>query len=453
MTDRVGPARPATFLQFLGFVYLTAFTSFGIQAAGLIGSHGIAPYAGYLRSARDQLGGSAYWQLPTLFWLNSSDGALRAVWIAGAVFAAIAMFMPWKRSALAVCLVLWLSLCNVGQDFLSFQWDVLLIETGFLALFADDSPVRVWLFRWLIFRLMFFSGVVKLASGDPTWRNLTALHFQYETQPLPTPLAWAANQLPLWMQKASTATALAIELVVPFLFFAPRRLRLLGAWITTGLQVLILATGNYTFFNFLTIALCLWLVIEPAPHEGRMPLRHRAVSAVVAAFIAIFSIMQFLLLFHLPLPTGGQQLLQAEDPFHLVNSYGLFAVMTTERNEIQVEGSNDGVNWKAYEFWYKPGNPLRPPPVIEPQQPRLDWQMWFAALGGYQQSPWFTGFMIRLLQGEPSVLRLLQYNPFPNAPPKYIRARLFLYRFTHFGERGWWTRELRGDFFPVVSLR
>jgi len=259
--------------------------------------------------------------------------------------------------------------------------------------------------------------------------------------------------LPLWFQKASTAVTLCVELAVPFLFFAPRRIRVMAAWITAGLQILILTTGNYTFFNFLTIALCLWLLIEPRPQTTPTPRAHRIVSAAVAAFIAIFSLMQFLILFHEPLPTGGAEAMALEDPLHLVNSYGLFAVMTTERQEIVVEGSRDGVNWKAYEFRYKPGNPLRPPPVIEPQQPRLDWQMWFAALGSYQDNRWFTNFMIRLLQGEPAVTHLLQYNPFPDRPPKYIRARLYLYHFTHFGERGWWTREERGAYFPTVSLR
>ena len=453
MRIRAEAATPADFLRFLGFIYLTAFTSFGVQAAGLIGSHGILPYGTYLASVREQIGTSAFWQVPTVFWLNSSDAAMHAVWIAGALFAIAAMFLPWRRASLAVCLVLWLSVCNIGQDFLSFQWDVLLIEAGFLAIFADDSPVRVWLFRWLVFRLMFFSGVVKLTSGDPTWHNLTAMHFHYETQPLPTPLAWFVNQLPMAAQKASTAVALFVELVVPFSFFGPRRVRVAGAWITTALQLLILSTGNYTFFNFLAIALCVWLVIEPRHRETPTPRAHRAVSAAVAAFIAMVSIVQLLMLFRMPLPAGGRQVLEAVDPFHLVNSYGLFANMTTERAEILVEGSADGVNWKAYEFRYKPGNVLRAPPVIEPFQPRLDWQMWFAALGSYQQSPWFTNFMIRLMQGEPAVTGLLQYNPFAGTRPKYVRARVFLYHFTAFGEKGWWRAEERGLFFPVVSLR
>ena len=252
-----------TFLGVLGFVYWIAFTSFGIQAMGLIGSHGIVPVGAYLRAVREATGRADWWEVPSVLWLDSSDAALRAVWILGAVAAVLGIFGRWQRPALAICLVLWLSLCAAGQDFLSFQWDILLVEAGFLAVFADRSPVRVWLFRWLIFRLMFFSGAVKLLSHDPTWRNLTALRFHYETQPLPTPVAWYLHQLPLGFQKASTLVVFLVELVVPFLFFAPKRLRHIGAWITIALQLLIILTGNYTFFNILTIALTMWLFVEP----------------------------------------------------------------------------------------------------------------------------------------------------------------------------------------------
>jgi len=440
-----------TFWRVLGFIYFIAFTSFGVQASGLVGSHGILPYAAFLAQVRQAMGRGAYWEVPSVLWLNWSDAALAAVWIVGALCALVAIFGPFQRVALAACLVLWLSLCSVGQDFLSYQWDTLLLEAGFLAIFADSSPVRIWLFRWLIFRLMFFSGVGKILSGDPTWRGLTALSYHYQSQPLPTPLAWLMDQLPLWFQKASTAFTLIAEIPVPFLFFAPRRLRHIGAWITIALQLLILFTGNYTFFNYLAIALCFFLFIEPEQRRHSLP--HRATSAALAAFIAITTSLLFLELFSFELPPGGAAILHATAPLRIVNSYGLFTVMTTDRPEIIVEGSNDGDHWLAYEFRYKPGNLLRAPPVIEPHQPRLDWQMWFAALETYQQNRWFVNFMIKLLEGEPVVLRLLQYNPFPNAPPKYVRARLFLYEFTTWGEKGWWTRRERGMYFPPVSLK
>jgi hypothetical protein len=443
---------PQTFLQLLGLIYFIAFTSFGLQAPGLIGTHGILPFPEFLNALREATGRAAYREAPTLLWLRPTDGALAACWIAGAMAALAAIFAPSKLVALAVCLALWLSLCAVGQDFLSFQWDILLSEAGFLAIFADRSPVRIWLFRWLAFRLMFFSGVVKLMSGDPAWRDLTAMHYHFETQPLPNPLSWFVYQQPLWAAKMQTTLTFVAELAVPFVFFGPRRARYAGALITAMLQLIILATGNYTFFNFLAIAICFWLVIEPS-NAGPWPASHKLVTAALTIFIGTVSGLLSLTQFGLGLPPGGGAILHAVDPLRIVNSYGLFAVMTTERPEIIVEGSNDGTNWLAYEFPYKPGNPRRAPPVIEPAQPRLDWQMWFAALGTYQSNRWFVTFMLRLLQGEPAVVQLLQYNPFPQHPPKYVRARLYLYRFTHWGSRDWWWREERGAYFPAVSLK
>ncbi|HLH16077.1 MAG TPA: lipase maturation factor family protein [Bryobacteraceae bacterium] len=457
------PVSVPTFLQALGLIYCLAFTSFGVQAAGLIGSRGILPFQEYLEALRAAAGTAAWREAPTLLWLHPTDGALAAVWIAGSVCSVLAIFVPYRRASasktglaqrllLAACLLLWLSLCSVGQDFLSFQWDILLCEAGFLALFADDSRVRIWLFRWLLFRLMFFSGVVKLTSGDPTWRNLTAMHYHYETQPLPNPLSWYVWQQPLWAARAETIFTFAVELGVPFLFFGPRRARRAAAFLTAGLQILILATGNFAYFNFLAIALCLWLLIEPSGPLERSAW-HKAVTACLAALIGIASGLVSLGQLELPLPPAGGAILHAIDPFHIVNGYGLFAVMTTERPEILVEGSADGDHWQAYEFRYKPGDLRRPPPLIAPAQPRLDWQMWFAALGSYQSNRWFVSFLLRLLQGEPAVLRLLQYNPFPHAPPRYIRARLFLYHFTTWGSRDWWWREEKGVYFPAASLR
>jgi lipase maturation factor 1 len=456
-----------TLLQLLAAVYFIAFVSWGIQAQGLIGSHGVLPASDFLAGVRRQLGSAAYWNLPTIFWLNASDGALRAAWILGALCSLAAMaapsaalwrLTPWKstrwkpvtRVALGGCLVLWLSLGTVGQDFLSFQWDVLLLEAGFLAIFADDSPVRIWLFRWLIFRLMFYSGVVKLLSHDPSWHNLTALHFHYWTQPLPTPLAWYMEQLPMWFHQISTAFTFFVELVAPFLFFAPGPIRRVAAWLVIALQVLILLTGNYTSFNWLAIILTLFLFVEPK-REARDRM-HLAVDIALVAFIGVVSGSVTLQIFNVDLP-GQSAILRAAEPLRIVNSYGLFAVMTTERPEIIVEGSNDGLAWLAYEFPYKPGDIRRAPPIVAPYQPRLDWQMWFAALSNYQSNRWFVGFMLRLLEGEPSVLRLMRYNPFPNSPPKYIRARVYLYQFTKFGEPGWWTREDRGLYFPPIGLK
>ncbi|HTP34663.1 MAG TPA: lipase maturation factor family protein, partial [Candidatus Acidoferrales bacterium] len=251
-----------SFLRIMGAIYAIAFVSFGVQAPGLVGSHGILPAGAFLGAVREALGARGYWYFPTVLWLRSGDWELTAVWIAGAILGLAALGGWVQRAALGGCWVLWLSICSVGQDFLSFQWDMLLLEAGFLSMFAGKTLLRVWLFRLLIFRLMFSSGVVKLASGDAVWRNLTAMSFHYETQPLPTPLGWWMFQLPGWFQRATTLLVFVVELVVPFLFLMPRRLRVIGAWITIGFQVLILLTGNYAYFNWLTIALCLWLFIE-----------------------------------------------------------------------------------------------------------------------------------------------------------------------------------------------
>jgi len=304
------------------------------------------------------------------------------------------------------------------------------------------------------------SGSVKLLSRDSSWRNLSAMSFHYETQPLPTPIAWYVHQLPFWFQRATTALVLAIELAVPFLIFAPRRLRILGAWCLLGFQALIFVSGNYAFFNLLTMALCLFLFDDSFFPKLRFPSRKSATSrfAAVAAAVLVLTVSGVYLsgTFFDYTPLWGGSLLHYAAPFGIVNTYGLFAVMTTHRPEIIVQGSNDGVAWLDYEFRFKPGDLRRAPRWVAPYQPRLDWQMWFAALGSYRSSPWFVNFLVRLLQGSPEVLGLLASNPFPGAPPKYVRAELFDYKFTDLQTRrangAWWRREIRGWYVPAISL-
>ncbi len=436
------------FLRVLGAIYLIAFVSFGVQASGLLGSAGILPVTGYLQAVRHALGARAYWDVPTLFWIDSSDLALHAAWILGALLALLLMAGLFRRVCLVGMFVLYLSISSAGQDFWSFQWDILLTETGFLAIFLDATPGRVWLFRWLLFRLMFLSGLVKLTSGDPTWRNLTALSYHYETQPLPTPLAWYMFQLPGWFQRASTVFTFFVELLVPFLIFAPRRLRRAAAFFFIALQLLILLTGNYTFFNWLAIALCLLLFVEkPAPGEPAPTRAHRAVTLLLTIFVVTAGGLQLLDAAGITMP-GARGYLGLIAPLRIVNSYGLFAVMTTTRPEIVVEGSQDGSHWQAYEFKYKPGDVKRAPPWVAPYQPRLDWQMWFAALGTVRDSPWFYGLAGRLMEASAPVKKLLARDPFPTAPPRYVRGVLYDYRFTNFAERrasgAWWHREPQG---------
>jgi len=349
---------------------------------------------------------------------------------------------------------------------MAFQWDVLLLETGFLAIFFAPWPlgrekpsppptVMLWLLRWLAFRLMFLSGLVKLTSGDPTWRNLTALQFHYQTQPLPNPIAWYAHQLPASVHKFACAGMFGIELLLPFFIFAPWRLvRAAAGTLLIAFQLAIVATGNYTFFNWLTIALCLLVFGEYFP---KPVWRREAPGILLALALVPLSLIETAVRFRADLPEWIEQPIGWAMPFHVVNSYGLFAVMTTTRPEIIVEGSHDGEQWAAYEFPHKPGDPRRAPTWVAPHQPRLDWQMWFAALSGPQRTPWFHRFVIRLLEGSPDVLRLLRNNPFPGRPPKYVRARLFEYRFTTPQERAatkdWWYRTPRGSYFPPVSLK
>jgi hypothetical protein len=440
------------FRKLLGAIYAIAFGSLAVQIAGLIGSNGIQPAGSYLAGIAHALGPSRYWRVPTVFWLASSDLALRLACWAGVLFAILIVAGILERTALAACYVLYLSFVTVGQDFLSFQWDSLLLETGFLAIFLGLSPVIVWMFRCLLFRLMLLSGAVKLLSGDPAWLTLAALKFHYQTQPLPTPLAWYMQQLPGWFQEMSVVVMLAIELVSPFLLFGPRKIRLWAGASLVILQVLILLTGNYTYFNWLAIALCV-LLLDDAPLTRPTGKLTDSVGWAVAAIILLMGgsllLGEFLGVSFPPARIAPQ--------FYIANNYGLFAVMTTVRHEISIEGSNDGAAWREYPFLYKPGDVSRPPRWVAPHQPRLDWQMWFAALGTYRDNPWLVNFVYRLLEGSPQVLALLGPNPFPSAPPRYIRALVYDYKFTGWRTRretgAWWKREPEGTYLPAVSLQ
>src|ERR1700733_7810326 len=452
------------FLRLLAAIYLMAFASLAVQITGLIGVRGILPLGAYLEAVSKTLGVRGYWSMPTIFWLAHGDWFLQAACIAGVALAIVLLLGivkgAWERLLLAGLYLLYLSLCTAGQDFLSFQWDSLLLEAGFLAIFLGNSKIVVVLFRWLLFRLMFLSGLVKLTSHDPVWRDWTALSYHYLTQPLGTPLAWYMYQLPFGFQRFSTASVLFIELVVPFLFFAPRRWRFWGAALALSLQATIFLTGNYTFFNLLTISLCVFLFDDRALVQLRWPVRSARTSAIavwVAAIVIVaLTVSEIDEMFFETSPEPENALVRVAGPFQIANTYGLFATMTTTLPEIIVEGSSDGITWLDYEFPYKPGDERQPPHWVAPYQPRLDWQMWFAALSDYRAAPWFTNLMVRLLQGSPEVLGLLKTNPFPAAPPRYVRAELFDYSFTNFATRratgDWWARKPQGLYFPQISL-
>jgi lipase maturation factor 1 len=454
------------FTKALAFIYLVAFASFGMQVRGLVGTDGILPFKMYLQFAVAQLGSSAYWRVPTIFWWAQSDFGLLSIAWGGVALSAIATLARahslWQRLIFAILFVYYLSIVSAGQLFMSYQWDMLLLETGFLAIFLRPSLPRVWLFQWLLIRLIFESGLVKLYSGDPVWQKLTALSFHYWTQPLPTFIAWYAAQLPIWFQKASTVFLFAVELGMPILMFGPRRLKHAGAFGTILLQVLILLTGNYTFFNLLTIALCLFMFEDAFFARRRMyaakppAWSNRFVSAALFLFVMTVSCVE-LAGMRAPVPSELIGIVDAQAPYNLVNSYGLFASMTTSRPEIELEGSNDGSNWQPYIFRYKAGPLNRAPGWVAPFQPRLDWQMWFAAVGNYRENPWFVRFMLRLLEGSKPVLALMQQQPFGGVPPAHVRAVVYEYHFTTWAERrqtgNWWKREYKGVYFPPVSLK
>jgi hypothetical protein len=411
--------------------------------------------------------------MPMVFWLDASDFAIQAVCWAGAGLSILLVFNLLPRLSLFLLYVLYLSLLYGGQTFMNFQWDTFLLETGFIALLLSFATTPgIWLLRWLLFRLIFMSGVVKLLSGDPNWWNLSALSYHFLTQPLPTPLAWYAARLPPSMLKFATGSMLFIELVLPFLIFSPRRLRFLAAFGILLLQSCILITGNYNWFNLQTMLLCLPLFDDsaiqkvlpqsfspllPIHAEAKTPRRPVAILVVsaVASLIVFCSIVEMDERFGGSPPVVAQGIDRFFWPLHITSPYGLFAVMTTERNEIIIEGSYDGVEWREYEFRYKPGNVAREPRWNIPHQPRLDWQMWFAALQDPRRLLWFSRFIQRLRQNEPTVTALLEKNPFPDKPPLYVRALLYDYSYADTQEKAqglWWKRKLLGPYFPRSLL-
>ena len=486
------------FLRALGLTYLIAFLSLWVQVDGLIGSNGVSPLNQFLPAARAQLGQDAYALLPTLCWFNSSDAFLHFLCGAGVVISLLLIFGIAPAPSLVALFAFYLSLSMAGQIFLSFQWDVLLLETGFLAIFF--APWRLWprglllwpgspppgtgqpvshaglfLLKLLLFKLILMSGVVKLTSGDDSWgwvnqsfhwSALTALDYHYWSQPLPTVFGWWADKSPEWFKHFSVAFCLAVEIIVPFFIWAPRRPRLIAAGLMIFLQLAIAITGNYCFFNLLTIALCLLLIDDASIGRKYVTVRDRRYSYRLRRYAAIGVII-------VTLPINAWLIFTAFKPrsrpphalatvyeqleaFRIVNGYGLFRVMTKDRGEIVVEGSAEGVEWLPYEFKWKPGDVKRVPGWCAPHQPRLDWQMWFAALESPQQNPWLVGLIVRLLQGSHEVTGLLAHNPFPDKPPRYIRATFYRYRFTTTSELrqtgAWWKREELREYLPALSM-
>jgi predicted DCC family thiol-disulfide oxidoreductase YuxK len=484
-------ARPPTyfwarrwFLRALGAIYLIAFVSLWVQVDGLVGSDGMSPVKQFLPAARAQLGPDAYTLLPTLCWLNSSDAFLHFLCGSGVLFSLLLICGIAPAISLVALFAFYLSLAVGGQIFLNFQWDVLLLETGFLSIFL--APWRLWpgssipstapvsraglfLLKLLLLKLMLMSGVVKLTSGDNSWWDLTALDYHYWSQPLPTVFGWWADKSPEWFKHFSVAFCLVVEIIVPFFIWAPRRLRLAAAGLMIFLQVVIGFTGNYCFFNLLTIALCLLLIDDSVigtplrgvrGQRGALSLPDRLAAWGAIAVVIVTLPINVWLIFSAFKPQARPpralaSIYERLEPFRIVNGYGLFRVMTKDRDEIVIEGSADGIDWLPYEFKWKPGDVQRAPGWCAPHQPRLDWQMWFAALETPRENPWLVGLIIRLLQGSRDVTSLLAHNPFPDKPPRYIRAMFYRYRVTTINELrqtgAWWKRQELREYLPTIS--
>jgi hypothetical protein len=486
--DALGPpVYPLTrrvFLALLGGVYLAAFLSLWVQVHGLVGEEGISPAVRLLEESAASADAARFWRVPTLLWLWPTDAGLHALCGLGAGAALLLVAGAAPRLCAAVLWLLYLSLVSVGGTFLRYQWDALLLETGFLAIWLAPAalspraaartpvePLAFLLLRFLLFKLMFLSGMVKLLSGDPTWRDLTAMTFHYFSQPLPSPASFFVHHFPEWLHRLEGVMTFVIELALPWLVFGPRALRLLAFAGMVGLQLMIGGTGNYGFFNLLTFALCV-LLLDDAVLRRAIPARWRpeAVDAERArprgwgpARVAFACLAVPLLALSLlratdrlgvspwrPGPLVG--LGRAIAPLNSVNAYGLFAVMTTQRDEIALEGSDDGESWRAYRFRWKPNEPSERPRLAGPHMPRLDWQLWFAALRGCAGAPWFHQFLLRVLEGSEPVLDLLAENPFPEAPPRYLRTPFARYTFAPPGGVDWWVAQDRGHFCPAVTL-
>ncbi len=454
-------------------IFASAFVSLAYEIHGLIGSRGIEPVDAYLSAVAAAMPGPLHlWYAPTLLWLGSGDGALTALIIAGLAASTLVTLNIWPRASVALSTLLFLSCVSALQVFSSYQSDGMLMEAGFVSIFlaprglrpglgATDPPARaaVFMLLWEWFRIYFGSGVVKLASGDVQWRTLTAMDHYYENNPLPTWIGWYAQQLPHAIHAAVTLGILVLELVIPWMLFLPRRARIACFCIVTPLQVGIILTANYAFLNYLVLALGIMLLDDNVFAARGVPV---PVSAPVArtpwtyARTAVLAGLWYATVaeaFFAGSPWGWPA--RAVEPFRIAERYGLFAVMTTARYEIEFQGSRDGATWTAYPFRFKPQDPSAAPGIYAPYQPRFEWNLWFASLDSPEASPWVAETQARLLENEGPVLRLFARNPFAGAAPTEVRTVLWRYWFTDWATRRatgrWWNREPLGLFAGIVS--
>jgi lipase maturation factor 1 len=492
------------FLRSLGLIYVSAFYSLLFQIRGLIGPNGILPAVDYLAAVRGSFHTGRFWFAPSLLWFESSNRALLALSLIGMVAATLAVINIWPRVSLALCFVLFLSFVSVAQDFSGYQSDGMLLEAGFIALFfappgwrpgigSANPPSRASLFllQWEWFRIYFESGVAKLASGDVSWRTLRAMDDYYQNGPLPTWIGWYVQQLPHWFHASATLYTLITEILVVWMLFLPRKWRIVCFCIVTPFEVSIILTANYTFLNYLVLLLGVfllddriieWLVpakirnwiagtatiesvsVEVATQvetqkpkfEWRQAIApaQRLVGGIFLALVFYSASAQLLIMLApaLPIPLAPVRWL---DPFRVANRYGLFAVMTHERYEIEFQGSLDGKNWTAYPFRYKPQDIHIAPGIYAPYQPRFEWNLWFASLASWREYKFVIWTEERLLKNDPDVLALFAQNPFAGAPPSQVRAVIYQYWFTDLPTKSasgdWWRRELLGNYAPGLE--
>ncbi len=490
------------FLRALGLIYFSAFYSLIFQIRGLIGPYGILPANDYLHAilATPNLRAQRFWFAPTLLWISSSDRALMLLCWVGLIASLLVVINFWPRGMLCICFVCFLSFIAAAQDFASYQSDGMLLEAGFISLFLappglwpglgrnhGPSRLSMFLLQWEWFRIYFESGVVKLASGDPSWRHLTAMDDYYQNGPLPTWLGYYVQHFPHWFHAGTVILTFAIELVIVWALFLPRRFRIACFSIVTPFELGIIFTANYTFLNYLVLSLG-FLLLDDRIIEWAVPARIRAfidrtppalqtgtpadgwrrrsrkysaplgmtVSAICLGIVFYVTTAQLIWMFipELPLPQTPVRWLE---PFRIANEYGLFANMTHARYEIEFQGSNDGKTWIPYPFRYKPQDPRKAPGIYAPYQPRFEWNLWFASLGSWQQYRFVVWTEERLLENSRDVLQLFASNPFPAAPPKEVRAVIYQYWFTDLEtkrEQGtWWRRELLGEYAPALVMQ
>lgn len=455
------------FQRALAFVYLMAFLAAARQFRPLCGEKGLYPISLFLRRV-------TFWDAPSLFFLRHDDRTLSIVAWVGVALSLFALTGVSEQYGLFLSMATWallwvgyLSFANTGQLFYGYGWETLLLETGFLAIFMGSNdlraaPILMWLVCWINFRVMFGAGLIKL-RGDKCWWTLDCLRYHYETQPIPNPLSWYLHRLPVMVHKGAVLFTHFVELVVPFFYFAPPPISYIAGILTILFQITLILSGNLSWLNYITIVVTIpcfddrflrQFIPLQLPAGGALPWYYVGLLMAYTFFVIARSIQPVRNLF-----SSRQVMNTSFDPLHLVNTYGAFGSISRSRYEIIVEGTNDtpidsDARWLEYEFPGKPGDIRRRPIVVAPYHLRLDWQMWFAAMGNCQQNPWFVHFVAKLLRGDPAILQLLSKNPFPETPPRYIRAQLYLYQFTSPADKtkNWWKREQVGEFFGPVSL-